>query len=156
MKFRTMIVTALTAALALFGPAAAASAAEERVDPVIAGVLAEVPGGIVVDANHAVWPALDMEMTTAADDQRLALSSVGTCSSGLVCAYSGSSLSGTRMSWSTCGDHTVPSSFSVRSIADARSTGKLQARNGTTVLATAYAGGWANVSGTTTYVRCTF
>lgn len=151
--FLAVLATALIGVLAL-SPAAASASEHEPVDPEIAAVLAEVPGGIVIDANHAVWPALDLTMTVPTEDRSAALSSVGPCSTGRVCAFSGSSLSGSQLSWGTCGYHSVPSTFTVRSIADARSSGSLQALSGSTVLATVYAGGWANVSGTTTRLRC--
>lgn len=130
---------------------------EHRTDPLIRAVMAEVPGGVIVDAQHAVWPELSMELVVG--DQRSAAASVadvGTCASGTVCVYTGSSLSGSKLSWGTCGIHSIPPSFSAMSISDARSTGYAQARNNTTVLATAFAGGWANFGGTATNVRCVF
>src|SRR5690606_12331443 len=41
-----------------------------------------------------------------------------------------------------------------KSVANARSTGSVQARNGTTVPKTVYAGSWSNVTGTVTNLRC--
>ena len=125
-------------------------------DPQIVGMLAEVPGGILLDANHAFWPALDMEMTVPAAAGRSARASVGACADGRVCVFSGQSLSGSFLSWGSCGDHVIPSTFSALSLAHARSSGYSQARNGGAVLATAYAGGWANIFGGATYVRCVF
>lgn len=146
----------LGSALALLS-GTSAEAAEEAVDPHIAAVLTEVPGGVIIDANRAVWPELGMEMTVQDDSRMTAYSAVGSCSSGYLCAFSSSNLGGSKLSWTYCGTHSVPSHFTVRSIANARSSGRLEARNGSTVLATAYAGGWSNVSGgPTTNVRCLY
>jgi hypothetical protein len=78
---------------------------------------------------------------------------VGSCATGAVCAFSGLNGGGSQLSWSTCSTFTI-SAFTVRSIADAHSTGYLQARNGSTVVATAYAGASANVYAAVTNVRC--
>lgn len=149
-------VGGLLGTLMLGAPAFADDGADagDRVDPLILEVMAEVPGGVIIDARHAVWPRLGMELVTA--DQRSAVStaSVGSCATGTVCVYTGPALSGAKLSWSTCAILPIPSSFSAKSIADARSGGYAQARNGATVLATAPAGGWANVNGTSTNVRC--
>lgn len=119
-------------------------------DPQIAAVMDEVPGGIIIDDRHAVWPDIGMEMLVPSP---IAAFSVGACATGKVCAFSGYNTSGAQLNWSTCSTFSI-SAFTVRSIADARSTGYLQARNGTTVVATAKAGALANVYGTTTNVRC--
>lgn len=117
--------------------------------PDIAAALAEVPGGVVVDAHHAVWPELGMSVDAPSEDDR----AVGSCATGNVCAFSGTGLSGTRVSWSTCG--TYAPGITVRSIANARSAGYVQARTSSgSVLATAIAGSSANVSGAVADVRC--
>ncbi len=126
------------------------AAASEVADPRIAAVMAEVPGGIVVDESRAVWPALGMEMIVPGD---VSVFAVGACATGKVCAFDGYNTGGAQLNWSTCGTFSV-SAFTVRSIADARSTGYLQARNGTTVVATANAGRSANVYSAVTNVRC--
>ncbi|MGN7979452.1 peptidase inhibitor family I36 protein [Microbacterium sp. 22195] len=136
-------------AVVLSAPSASASEAQVARDDV-AAVMDAVPGGVLVDADHAVWPSIGMEMTSA---EAAGVFSVGSCATGSVCAFSGANLSGSKLSWSTCSTFTI-SAFTVRSIADARSSGYLQARNGTTVVATANAGASANVFGTVTNVRC--
>lgn len=138
-------------------PAVAAGAPDDiDADPRIVQVMREVPGGVLLDANHAVWPALDMEMTVPTAQDRRTYASVGACSDGRVCVFSGYSLSGSSLSWGSCGEHSIPSTFTARSLAHARSSGYTQARNGGGVLATAYPGGWANIYGAATYVRCVF
>lgn len=146
---RMLVIGALAGAMTLIAPAAYAQSAPSA-DPEIAAVMAEVPGGTVIDADHAVWPALGMEMTAA---DAVSPFTVGSCATGRVCAFSGSNGSGSKLSWSTCSTFTI-SAFTVHSIADARSTGYLQARNGSTVVATAHAGTSANAYGTVTNVRC--
>ncbi len=123
-------------------------------DPRIVEMMDEVPGGMLLDANHAVWPALDMEMTVPGAHAGSTFRSVGACRDGRVCVFSGYSLSGALLSWGSCGDHSIPSNFTALSLANARSSGYTQARNGGSVSATAYAGGWANIVGAATYVRC--
>jgi hypothetical protein len=154
-------VRAIAAILGLLLGAAGiapAAAAEDAPDPLIAAVLAEVPGGVLLDANHAVWPELGMEMAAPqAAGQRASLAgAVGNCRSGLVCVFSAPSLGGTVIGWSTCGYHAIPSTFSARSLADARSSGSAVARNGTVVVAAAPAGGWSNISTFTNNVVCYF
>lgn len=147
------ILAALSAALVLaLTPALGANAAEITPDPQIAAVMAELPGGQLIDSHHATWPALGMEMTVPGTG--VAPLTVGGCATGSVCAFGSLAATGAKLSWTTCGNPSIPSSFTVRSIADARSSGYLQARNGTTVVATANAGSWTNVYATTTNVRC--
>lgn len=149
------IATGVVLAITAVSPADAVAGGRIDVAPEVAQMLDEVPGGVLIDGNHAVWPELHMELVVPTGSPRsFPASSVGPCPSGEVCLFTGYSLGGTMLSFSTCGIHSVPSSFSARSLAHARSSGSTQARLGTTVLATAYAGGWANISGMTTNVRC--
>lgn len=159
MKRTAAVALVAGIALALLGVApAVADTGDEVPDPQIAAMMDEVPGGVLIDSHHAVWPELEMEMTVP--DTRAgsftAMAAVGACESGRVCVFTGYSLAGATLSWGTCGYHAIPSSFSARSVADARSTGKAQARSGTSVLATAAAGGWANIYGTANNVLCYF
>jgi len=144
---------ATTAALILLLAAVPTAAdAAEQVDPQVAYALDAVPGGEVVDARTAYWPELGMTLTVP--DLRLR-DAIGTCPNGSVCAYKGTNLTSTRLSWTTCTTHsTTALGAPARSIADARSTGYLQARNGTTVVATAVAQSWNNVGVANDNVRC--
>jgi hypothetical protein len=115
----------------------------------IAAALENLPGGVVIDATHAHWPELGMSIDVPTEDDK----AVGSCATGNVCAFNGTGLSGTRVSWSSCG--TYSPGMTVRSIANARSAGYAQARSSSgSVLATAIAGSWANVSGSVADVRC--
>lgn len=155
MKRATVLAAALLGLVMTLGaaPAMAAGQEDREVDPQVAAMLEEVPGGVVIDATHAVWPELDMELTVRAESG-VAARSVGSCATGKICAYNATSLGGSALSFGSCGVSAVPSSFTVKSVANARSTGSVQARNGTTVLKTVYAGSWSNVTGTVTNLRC--
>lgn len=152
------VAAGLIGAVMIGAPALADAGADEgdRIEPLIVEVMAEVPGGVIVDAQHAVWPELGMELVIGRQSRSASLAAVGSCATGTVCVYTGSSLTGAKLSWSTCGILQIPGSFSAKSVADARSGGYAQARNNSTVLATAPAGSWANFSGTATNVRCVF
>lgn len=149
MKHRTTL--AAFAALILVSGAPLAAHAD-TLSPQIAAALQSVPGGEVVNDHTAYWP--DLTMTLTVPDTRLR-DAVGSCPNGSVCAFGGPTLTGSRLSWTTCGTFsTAALGAPVQSIADARSTGSLQARNGTTVVATATAQSWAGVTGTTDNVHC--
>lgn len=148
------ILLGIVAAGSLGGAAHAEGFGDEEVAGLIVEVMDEVPGGVIVDGNHAVWPELGMALSVPTRAELLLRAAVGSCATGQVCAFTGASLSGAKLSWTTCSTHTIPSSFVTRSIADARASGYAQARNGTTVLATAAANGWANVTGAANNLRC--
>ncbi|MFF7292759.1 hypothetical protein ACFY9N_09525 [Microbacterium sp. NPDC008134] len=155
---RAVLSALIVAGLLVASAPAAASAATgaDEVDPQIAQMLDEIPGGVLIDSHRAVWPELDMEVTVpGAVGGFASRAAVGSCATGRICAYSSGSLMGTSVSWGTCGILTVPSGFVPRSLANARSSGYAQARNSAGgVLATANAGAWANVGGTAKTVRC--
>ena len=149
MKHRTILAVLTTAILLAITPIAAHA---DSVDPQITAALQAVPGGEVLDDHTAYWPALTMTLTVS--DRRLR-EAVGACPNGSVCAFGGVSLTGSRLSWTTCSTFsTTALGVPVRSIADARSTGSLQARNGTTVVATANAQSWASVTSASDNVKC--
>ena len=143
-------VAVLTGVLGAAQSASASTSEEVVPEPRIAAVMADVPGGVLLDENHAVWPELGMAMETPAG---VGLRTVGGCATGNVCVFDGFGAQGAKLSWSSCGTPTV-SAFTVRSIANDRPTGYAQARSGTVVRATAYAGNYANVYGAVDNVRC--
>lgn len=134
-------------------PAMAAGESPRDVDPVVAAMLEEVPGGIVVDATRALWPELGMELQVVGKTT-ISARAVQGCATGKICAFSLPSLSGNILSFASCGVNTIPASFATKSAANARSSGYMQPRNGSSVLATIWAGTWSNVSGTVTNLRC--
>lgn len=146
---RTLLT--LGVVIALLSSAPPAFAAEAEVHPEIEAALASLDGGVVMSYYEAYWPVLELTMTVR-DPQ---LRSVGSCSTGYFCAFNGTGLTGTRLSWGTCTTVTPTAGFATASIANARGAGSVaQARNGTTILASASSGSWTNVSGTVTNIRC--
>ncbi|GAA3899643.1 hypothetical protein [Microbacterium invictum] len=148
--FRSRLFSVVAGAAIIIG-ASTTSAAAASVDPAIAYALAHEPGGIVVDEATVVWPHLGMELTVSSVAAR-GLSSK--CPTGLICAFGGHNETGTRLTWATCAVHSTAALPNVLSVAGARSVNSVQARNATTVLATAGAGNYVNVYGTVTNVRC--
>lgn len=149
------MVGLIVAAVCAIGAAPAAVAATEPgegAEPQIVEMLDAVPGGILIDSTHAVWPELDMEMTVQSGTAR----AVEGCSTGKICAFNAYFADGNFLSFGTCGIHSIPSVFSVKSVANARSSGTAPARNGTTVPKTISAGTFQNTSGTVTNIRCNF
>ena len=140
----------LAAALVVTTPAPAGATIDERtLHPDVVFALEAVPGGVALDSRHAVWPD-GMEIVVP----NPALRAVGACPTARVCAFKSSGATGTMLSWSTCGTHNTAALATVGSIANARTSGILQARNGSSVVAMASAGSWTNVFSTVTNVRC--
>lgn len=142
---------AVVAGAAMILGASTTSAVADSLDPAIEYALAHEPGGIVVDEATVVWPHLGMELTVSSATAR-ALSTE--CPTGLICAFGGHNETGTRLTWATCAVHSTAALPNVLSVASARPVNSVQARNGTTVLATAGAGNYVNVYGAVTNVRC--
>lgn len=156
MRARTAMAVLAIGAFVLGSAPVAASASSplDDADPAIVEMLEAVPGGVLIDSHHAVWPDLDMEMTVPTSSG-LSARAVEGCATGRICAFNAFFADGNFLSFSTCAVHTIPSTFSVKSVANARSSGTAQARNGTTVLTTISAGTWKNTSGTVSNIRCT-
>lgn len=145
-------LAALAATLLLVATPTATQASTGELHPDVAYALEALPGGVAISTHEVVWPELGMELTASSRFAR----SVGSCATGSYCAYSGSGLGGTRLSFTICTAVSTAPLQTVRSIANARSSGKVQARNAAgQVLATAYANGSANVSGPVVGLRCT-
>lgn len=141
------VIAGLIVAAIGFTPATA-----ETTNPDIEYALDAVPGGIVVDSDTVVWPELGMTLDVIPGWSR----AVGTCPTGAHCAFSKAGLAGNRLTWTSClPSHTVSGISSVGSIANARTGVTSRARSSSGgVLALAPSGGWADVSGTTSYVSC--
>ncbi|MEV4669296.1 hypothetical protein [Microbacterium sp. LWO12-1.2] len=134
------------------GSATPAQASEEPViHPDVLYAIDAVPGGTVIDAHTVVWPELGLELSVPSPDSR----AVGSCATGSYCAYAGANRSGTKLSWATCTTVSTAALSTVGSIANARSSGTVQARKGaSTVLGTAGPGATVNLPGGTTNLRC--
>jgi hypothetical protein len=153
MKRTTALAAALLGLVFALSAAPAHADTRDKVDPLVAAMLEEVPGGVLIDSTHAVWPELDMELSVPGASG-MAARSVGSCATARICAYNAASLSGGSLSFGTCVTHTIPASFSAKSVANARTSGSVQVRNGSTVLTTIGSNSWSNVSGTVTNLRC--
>jgi hypothetical protein len=141
---RALAAIAVGVALALSTPAMAGATQKDDVHPDVAYALASVPGGVADGYYSATWPETGMRL----DVPQAMLRAVGSCATGSICAYSGSNLTGTKLSWTTCGQKSTAALSQVASIANARSSGTLSARQVTTVRAWASANSWANVPST--------
>ena len=143
---RMLVMCCVTVALVLAAPLAS-SAEEQDVHPDVAYALAAEPGGVVLSYSSAEWPDLGMRLDAAPSASGfIGVQSVGTCATGSICAYASTGISGTKLSWTTCGTKSTAALAQVGSIANARSSGTLQARQGTTVRASASANSFANVA----------
>lgn len=139
---RLSLLAAASAAALTLGGALGASAAEsresmqERVDE----VLREHTGGTQIAPNEIAWEDGAVVLTLAPTDG-IAPLAVGSCATGSYCAYSGSALSGSKLTFSTCGTYSTTVLGSVRSVANARSSGHVDAKNSSgSVLATVSSG----------------
>lgn len=153
---RKGVAAALASALLLLTPApagATAAVGDDQLDPVMVELLREVPGGEIIDAGHAVWPELDMALIIPQSSEAAARS-VGLCATGKICAYDQVNRGGRVLTWGVCGPISVPSGFAARSAANARTSGHMNVRNGTSVLVSISANTWANFSGTATNILC--
>jgi len=142
-KFMPFVVLASVAgAVALSATPAAASTdpTQDQVDAVIAEF-----GGTQTAANEVSWDDGAVVLTLAADDTASRFSdpsgitafSVGTCPSGSFCAYSGTSYTGSRLTFSSCTTgNPVAALGTVRSLANARAAGTVRAYAGWSTVAT--------------------
>lgn len=130
----------------------AAAHASDDVHPDVEYALDAVPGGIAVSDNKVVWPELGMTLTTGATTAR----AVGNCATGTYCAYSGSGMSGSKLTFSVCTNVSTSALRTVGSIANGRGSGLVRARNSAaTVLGTAGPNSSTDVGLGTTNLLCT-
>ena len=133
--------------------AAAADSFQEQIDD----VLERFPGGVQTGPTSVEWDGGAVELVFA-HPTAPGVASVGSCATGAYCAFNLPNLGGTRLSLTTCGTTVSTAALpgSVQSIANARATGSVQARNGSgTTLATVAAGGQLNVAPSgITHLRC--
>jgi hypothetical protein len=154
---KTLVVLA-TVALWLLGASPTHADSRPTLDEEIDQVLTQFPGGVRVAANVIEWEGGAVTLTLEAPGA-FAPMSVGSCATGSYCAYSGANLSGSKLSFTTCNTTVSTAALGgvVRSIANARSSGSVQARNSSgTTLATISAGGQLNSApGGVSHLRCT-
>lgn len=146
---RMLAATVLTVAISSPG-APVTTTPPQIVDSEIAFALAHEPGGFATSEHTAYWPTLGMTMESSLAPRTLA---VGSCATGSFCAYSALGLTGAKLSWGTCGTYSTAAISSAKSVANARTTGNVQALSSGTVVATVAPGKQSNVS-LATHVRC--
>ncbi|MGW9113556.1 peptidase inhibitor family I36 protein [Microbacterium sp. NPDC055683] len=152
---RRLLATLAILFVAVAAPLPASAAPDDDLDPAIRYALAQVEGGVVVAGDRVVWPAIGMELRLASTGARVdALASVGRCPSGRVCAFESTAGAGTMLSWTGCSNYSTAALVSTGSIANARTSGTLHARNGATIVATAGPGALVNVYAASDNVRC--
>ncbi|RQP09141.1 MAG: hypothetical protein EAS51_12550 [Microbacteriaceae bacterium] len=137
-----MAALAVIGAIALIlGTPLAASAADKDSDALqarIDAVLAEYPGGVQIAANEIAWDEGAVVLTLDAPGSAFGVLDVGSCTAGHYCAYNGYSLSGSKLSFSSCATPQPTGIIgTVRSVANARTSGSVYALNsGGGILAT--------------------
>ena len=132
---------AIVAVMAALLVSSTAPAQATQLSPEVLYALRAEPGGVALTPTTAVWPALGMTLEVQS------ARAVGSCATGTICAYSGAALTGTRLTWTTCGTKSTVAISTVGSIANARSSGTLSARGSSgTVYASAGTGASANVA----------
>ncbi len=139
---RFSLIAAASAAALTFGGGLAANAdvGEETMQERVDRVLLEYPGGTQIASNEISWENGAVVLTLASADG-IAPRAVGSCATDAYCAYNGSGLSGSKLTFWTCGIYSTTALGSVRSVANARTGGYVDAKNsGGGVLATIYGG----------------
>lgn len=140
---RTIRLSLLAAAIAValtLGGALSASANEDPMQERVDRVLLEYPGGTQIASNEVAWENGAVVLTLAPTDGIEPLA-VGSCATGSYCAYNGSGLSGSKLTFSTCGTYSTTALGTVRSVANARTSGYVDAKNAAgSVLATISSG----------------
>lgn len=132
--------------------APAALASDASLDERVEQVLRDFPGGVRISENAVAWEDGDIVLTLPTPGARFA---VGSCETGKFCAYGGANLSGGKLTFSACkaSNSTAPLG-TVRSFANARSSGTVYAYNGATSVDWVGAGSWDNTSATITRLGC--
>lgn len=145
-KFMSLLaLPLLVGAIALSASPAAATTdpTQDQVDAVIAEF-----GGTQTAPNEVSWNDGAVVLTLAPDDAArfddssarsggFTTFAVGSCPSGYFCAYSGTSYTGSRLTFSACTTgNSVAALGTVRSLANSRGTGTVRAYDGWATVAT--------------------
>ena len=130
------LTLAASAVLCLTGLAvAAAPASADGVQDEVDRILVEFPGGTQIDDNVIVWEGGTVRLDLANDE--FPSRAVGTCATGNFCAWSGTGLTGSKLSFSACGSYSTAALGTTRSVANARTSKNVSVKNSSgTVLAT--------------------
>ncbi len=147
------LVAIVTAATLLITPATRALADNDQVTAQVNYALARVPGGTQTSPNQVIWP--DGTILTVDTGNSVARAAAASCASGKFCAYADLNGAGSHLDFATCPSaNSVAALPQVRSIANARSSGTVTGRNGSTVIVTVNPGTTKNVTKTIDRVVC--
>jgi len=113
MKTKTTLAAVAALLIGMLALPAAAHGTEVTPDREVAYALEHEAGGYATGQHTAYWPKTGMQFTSS---QAMQTMSVGSCATGSVCAYSGASLTGSKLSWSTCSTFSTSALGSVGSI----------------------------------------
>lgn len=150
MKLPASFFAAALAIAVSLAPAPGAATAPD-IHPEILHALNAVPGGQATTATSAEWPELGITFTVDLPTTR----AVGSCATGLICAYRNGSLGGARITFSGCSTWSTTGFGAVGSVANARTSGWANARNTAgTVLTHVPYGTWANVPAGVASIAC--
>lgn len=127
--------------------------ADDGVNSQIAYALEIEPGGVQTAWNQVTWPdgtTLTVEPTTTTRAASTAM-----CAAGKFCAFDRAGGAGTHLDFTTCpSTNSVAALPQVLSITNARSSGTVTGRKGSTVIVTVNPGATKNVTKTIDKVVC--
>ena len=136
-----------------------AATADDDLQTQIDQIMAEHPGGTQIGPNAVEWEGGAVTLTLAVESPHaVAAKAIGSCASGSYCIYNNTSLGGSKVAFTTC-NKTYSTSVlpgTVKSIANARSTGTVTAHNSSgSTLSTIKAGASVAVEpGNISAVKC--
>lgn len=135
----TLILAALIAAVnspsgAYASTSDDSASVQERIDE----AMKVRPGGTQISATEVSWEDGAVILTV---DDGASSRAIGSCATGAFCAWDGANLTGSKLSFTSCTTHSTSGLSVVRSIANARSSGSVRAKNSSgSVLLTLSAG----------------
>lgn len=155
----TLLISALvTVAAATPATASTLRPSEPPMHERISAALAATPGGVQTGWNEISWDDGAVVLTLASGDTVMTAAVSGSnCAVGAFCVYSGQGYKGNKLTFTTCtSNHSVAglAGGSVRSIANARSSGNVKAYNGSTLMLTVVAGTGKDTLATITKLSC--
>jgi len=155
------LAVVMAAAIVLVGlgavPASAVTQGEGGLQAQIDAALVGHPGGVQISATTISWDGGAMLLTFPSATSR----AVGACATGSYCAFSAINYTGTKLTFTGCSADGTSNSLStlggsVRSVANARTSGTVRAMNGITVFHTLSANTGVSQNGSAlTNLSCT-
>lgn len=135
----------LVAAVSLAPTPALASGSypdDESLQSRIDAVLLAFPDGVQIADDTVAWERGEVALTLAGGSSAR---SIGNCATGKYCAWSAFNYGGSKLSFSSCSlagssNSLAPLGSNARSLANARTSGTVKAKNGATVVHTLAAG----------------